>query len=157
MSFVDDFLDLSASIPHDVIRRIKLLKEVDEKVVGMLIINILIETNKILAEKKAIYLKKLKNKNDKSDNTELTTQIDFCYQEGLALSDYKLEIVKDLQYVLFDYHQKKLDVIIEKGEKDLKNNQLMNSGIIPSTTLYMNEKSMDDSINYGSKAGMFFH
>lgn len=101
-----------------------------------------------------MYLKKLKNKNDKSDNSELSAFIDSQYQEALALADYKQDIIKDLQYILFEYHQKKLEAIIEKGEKDVKNSQMNGlAGIIPLTSSYLNDKSLDDSVNYGSKAG----
>ena len=53
MSFIDEFLDLTAILPRDIVRLLKLIKEVDEKSV---------ETNKKLAENRKVYLTKVQSK-----------------------------------------------------------------------------------------------
>ena len=52
MSFIDEFLDFTAMLPRDVIRLLKLIKEVDEKSV---------ETNKKLSDSRKLYLSKQKS------------------------------------------------------------------------------------------------
>ena len=45
MSYIEDFLELIADIPKDFIRNLKLIREIDEKVVSKDIYNKLINLN----------------------------------------------------------------------------------------------------------------
>ena len=53
MSFIDEFLDVTSILPRDIVRLLKLIKEVDEKSV---------ETNKKLSENRRVSLTKLQSK-----------------------------------------------------------------------------------------------
>ena len=61
MSFIDEFLDLTAILPRDIVRLLKLIKEVDEKSV---------ETNKKLAENRKVYLTKVQSKASEKEVTD---------------------------------------------------------------------------------------
>ena len=107
MSFIDKFLGLTKNLPTEIIRSLNLLKVVEER---SYIINI------NLKKLRAKYLKE-QNENDINSKVLLIT-IEKYYKELLTLSDYKQEIIKDINYIIeFDF-MKNLNPIIEEGKKE---------------------------------------
>ena len=90
MSFVDNFLEATATLPRKVVRILKLYLTVEQRAKN-------IEDNlKILREK---YLKDLKE--DKIENSEFILYTnEKYYKELLNLSDYKQNLIDELKYVL---------------------------------------------------------
>ena len=109
MSFIDEFLDVTSILPRDIVRLLKLIKEVDEKSV---------ETNKKLSENRRVYLTKLQSKSSEKEVTDLFNSIYSSYLTAISLSLTKEEIIKELQYLLFENNLERLSQIIEKGEKE---------------------------------------
>ena len=134
MSFIDAFLDLTATFPREIVRLVKLIREVDERSA---------EYAKRLDEELKLSLakQKLHSKHNTQYLTDLHNKIINDYKISMSLSSYKLQIINELNYLIYDLHIKEVDNIIEKGEKEVKDQQ---GGTLP---LSIETKSLDDSIS----------
>ena len=134
MSFIDAFLDLTATFPREIVRLVKLIREVDERSA---------EYAKRLDEELKLFLakQKLHSKHNTQFLTDLHNKIINDYKISMSLSSYKLQIINELNYLIYDLHIKEVDNIIEKGEKEVKDQQ---GGTLP---LSIETKSLDDSIS----------
>ena len=145
MSFIDEFLDLTAILPRDIVRLLKLIKEVDEKSV---------ETNKKLSENRRVYLTKLQSKSSEKEVTDLFNSIYSSYLTAISLSLTKEEIIKELQYLLFENNLERLSQIIEKGEKECAANADFNmqSGMMSQAPLssYLGDSKQSMEDNYSN-------
>lgn len=118
-SFIDKFLDLTATLPREIVRMLKLLKEVEERSK---------EINNNLQSEREKYLQKLKEKENKNNgDNESLIKIDKLHKELLVLSDYKQEIIKEIKYILEDSFLKKLTPIIQEGEKECQEQLIANN------------------------------
>ena len=114
MSFVDNFLEATATLPRKVVRILKLYLTVEQRAKN-------IEDNlKILREK---YLKDLKE--DKIENSEFILYTnEKYYKELLNLSDYKQNLIDELKYILKYKFINKIEQIIERGQlQEILNNK----------------------------------
>lgn len=140
MSFVDSFFELTANLPREIVRMLKLIKEVDEKSVEM---------NKALSDNKKIYLSKHKIKNDFVNSqqlAELYNKIDQDYQTCISLASYKIQLINELHYMVFDNNMNEINKIIEKGEKEVKIHEMSNNqNGINNVPFSQGPKSTDDS------------
>ena len=114
MSFVDNFLEATATLPRKVVRILKLYLTVEQRAKN-------IEDNlKILREK---YLKDLKE--DKIENSEFILYTnEKYYKELLNLSDYKQNLIDELKYILKYKFINKIEQIIERDQlQEILNNK----------------------------------
>ena len=110
MSFIDKFLDVTTPLPREIVRFLKLFKVVEE---------LSKDLSAGLKNYREIYLQKLKEKEIKTnDLISLKNIIDKQFKESLTLSDYKQEILKELNYILEFSFIKKIEPIIEEGRKE---------------------------------------
>lgn len=110
MSFIDKFLDLTAPLPQQINRNLKLLKVAENRSK---------ERKKTLQEKRVKFLAKLKeNKENKKELEQLYTEIEKTENETSALSDYKINIIRNIQNILSDTFLKNLKPIINEGAKE---------------------------------------
>ena len=117
MSFVDNFLEATATLPRKVVRILKLYLTVEQRAKN-------VEDNlKILREK---YLKDLKE--DKIENSEFILYTnEKYYKELLNLSDYKQNLIDELKYILKYKFINKIEQIIERGQlQEILNNKKPN-------------------------------
>ena len=143
MSFIDKFLDLTAPLPREIVRLLKLYKVVEERCRD-------INTN--LKNERESYLQKIREKEIK--NNELSTlksSIEKKFKESLTLSDYKQEILKELEYIFEYSFINKIAPIIEEGQKECQEQLLSNNlngtyGTNSLTNPYTNKISSDDII-----------
>ena len=159
-NFIDDFLDLTSSLPREIIRLLKLIREVDEKSV---------ETNKALNDKKNLFLYQLRsgfqNENNSNSNHKMQpiineehlkvyTDIETKYKLAIALSQTKQEIINELHYLILGDNLSTLSSIIKKGEKEcqIQTQLAYANGTLPSSSnlMYSNEPKqlLDDSFSY---------
>ena len=110
-TFVNKFLELAEPLPRKLIRHLKLLKEVER---------ISYNLNQSLKERREQYLEKLREKSLKRSIT--LKSIKSLYKEVLSLSDYKLELIKEIKYILENEFVEKLNPIIEEGKIELESN-----------------------------------
>jgi len=110
-TFVNKFLELAEPLPRKLIRHLKLLKEVER---------ISYNLNQSLKERREQYLEKLREKSLKRSIT--LKSIKSLYKEVLSLSDYKLELIKEIKYILENEFVEKLNPIIEEGKTELESN-----------------------------------
>ena len=110
-TFVNKFLELAEPLPRKLIRHLKLLKEVER---------ISYNLNQSLKERREQYLEKLREKSLKRRIT--LKSIKSLYKEVLSLSDYKLELIKEIKYILENEFVEKLNPIIEEGKTELESN-----------------------------------
>ena len=89
----------------------KLLKEVER---------ISYNLNQTLKERREQYLEKLREKSLKRNIT--LKSIKSLYKEVLSLSDYKLELINEIKYILENEFVNKLNPIIEEGKMELETN-----------------------------------
>lgn len=101
-----------------------------------------------------MFLTKQKLRNDKSEN-EILKQIEKEYSNLVTLSDHKIDIENEINY-LSEFHVKKLSEIIENYEKSL-DPILLQQGYVPLPySEYKNDKGIglisdDISITNSSK------
>ena len=107
-TFINKFLELAEPIPRRLIRHLKLLKEVEK---------ISYNLNQALKERREQYLEKLREKSLKRNIT--LKSIKSLYKEVLALSDYKLELINEIKYILQNEFVDKLNPIIEEVKEEL--------------------------------------
>ena len=111
MSFIDNFLEVTSTLPRKLVRLLKLHRAVELK-------SKMINDNlKGLREK---YLKDLKD--NKSDELSLYTNEKY-YKELLNLSDYKQSLIEEIKYILDNEFVKKITPIIKEGEKECPEQQ----------------------------------
>ena len=110
-AFINQFLELAEPLPRKLIRHLKLLKEVEK---------ISYNLNQSLKERREQYLEKLREKSLKRNIT--LKSIKTLYKEALALSDYKLELINEIKYILENEFVEKLNPIIEEGKNELELN-----------------------------------
>ena len=111
ITFVNKFLELVEPLPRKLIRHLKLLKEVEIMSYNL---------NQSLKERREQYLEKLREKSLKRNIT--LKSIKSLYKEVLALSDYKLEIINEIKYLIENEFVEKLNPIIEEGKGELESN-----------------------------------
>lgn len=118
MSFIDKFLDVTTPLPRKICRYLKLYIVVEERSK---------EINKELKTHREEYLKKIKEKEiNNNDLISLKNTIDKLYLEILTLSDYKQEILKELNYILESSFLNKIEPIIEEGRKECQEKLMSN-------------------------------
>ncbi len=117
-TFINKFLELAEPLPRKLIRHLKLLKEVEK---------ISYNLNQTLKERREQYLEKLREKSLKRNIT--LKSIKSLYKEVLSLSDYKLELINEIKYILENEFVSKLNPIIEEGKGEL-DEHLQNKKII---------------------------
>ena len=103
---IDDFVEQSSSTTRDLIRLCKLIKEAE------VIYNRKIDN---LEDNKKTYLTNKRNNFQKSNESELRTNI---YQDCINIKDmfmYKMEIMQDLK-TMIDSHHKQLNTVISLSE-----------------------------------------
>ena len=110
-TFINKFLELAEPLPRKLIRHLKLLKEVEK---------ISYNLNQTLKERREQYLEKLREKSLKRNIT--LKSIKTLYKEVLSLSDYKLELINEIKYILENEFVEKLNPIIEEGKTELESN-----------------------------------
>jgi hypothetical protein len=127
MSFIDKFLDVTTNLPREIIRLLKLYKFVEERCKN-------IKNN--LTELRMNYIKemnKLKELNQLKGDEPIDERIlatnNKYYKELLNLSEYKQNLIKELEYILDKDFLKKIAPIIEEGQKELKDESTMANGI----------------------------
>ena len=119
MSFIDKFLDITTPLPREIVRFLKLYKTVEERCK---------DNNIKLKNDREKYLQKLKEKEIKNnDLIILKGKIDQLYHENLTLSDYKLEILKELNYIFENSFLNKIAPIIEEGQKECQEQIITNN------------------------------
>ena len=121
MSFIDNFLDQFVNTPREITRLLKLFNEVDS------ISNSVSET---LLKNRKKFLEILNDQN--TINEELKNKINEENKELYSLSDYKLNIINELKYLILVHYKNKLQTIIEEGEKECQLQGLYNNSINPS-------------------------
>ena len=121
MSFIDNFLDQFINAPREITRLLKLFNEVDS------ISNSVSET---LLKNRKKFLEILNDQN--IINEELKNKINEENKELYSLSDYKLNIINELKYLITVHYKNKLQTIVEEGEKECQSQGLYNNSINPS-------------------------
>ena len=109
-SFIDKFLDITNSLPREIIRILKLYKFVEERSRHI---------NTSLKESRLKYLNKMKT-NDTKEDEKMKNEIQNYYKELMDLSEYKQNLIKDLEFIIENDFLKKLPPIIEEGQKECK-------------------------------------
>ena len=115
-SFIDEFLELTANLPREIIRLLKLIKEVEERSN---------EIDENLKDNREKYL--LSYKTNQIENSDLLNKIKEQNSTLISLCDYKKEVVKELEYLLLQYYMDKLNKVIDLGEKECKDQQINSS------------------------------
>jgi len=112
MNFIDKFLDLSNPLPRRIVRFLKLLRYVEERSKDL---------RSKLKEKREKHILRLKEMG--AVNSELTSlqSMERDKQELINLSDYKIEIIKEINYIVETF-TKSLSTIIEEGKKECEIN-----------------------------------
>ena len=149
MSFIDKFLDITNNIPREIVRLLKLYKFVEER---------FCEINTSLKGLRNRYLNSIKTKDSK--DSEIKIQIDKYYKELLSLSDYKQNLIKDIEYILENHFSKKLPQIIEEGQKECKEQIISSNLNLPygansfTNSIYNNATNEDKSISEINEKGI---
>ena len=128
MSFIDKFLDTTANLPREIVRLLKLYKFVEQRSRNI---------NESLKNIRIKHLKDIKEKNQEEENIFKITH-DKYYKELLNLSDYKQSLIDELKYILEYNFLKKIEPIIEEGQKEcqeqlLSSNMQLGSGFNKTT------------------------
>ena len=135
MSFIDKFLDVTANLPRKIIRILKLIKFVEERFKNK---------NDDLNELRNNYIKNLKENNRNTEESEILNSNNEYLKELMTLSDYKLKNIDELKYILEEDFIKKLNPIVEEGQKELK--EELNSANGNNNSIY-NKITEDKSIS----------
>ena len=134
MSFIHKFLDLVERLPRHIVRLLYLYKEVEERYS---------ELNSTLERKREIYLRNLKERAAKKNVTLKSLKL--IQKELISLSDYKIELLKELKYSVQSSFLDKLPPILKEGKKEVqeqltsKSHNKMTSTISLSSKLYYDE------------------
>ena len=136
MSFIHQFLDITDSLPRKIVRLLKLLKETE---------NLSSELKTNLQKKREQYLHNLRDKTSKKNVTLKTLKM--LQKELLSLSDYKLELIKEIKYMIDTSFLSNLSPIIKEGQKEVQDQLLsnnMNKINIPISYTNTNKIILDD-------------
>lgn len=105
---IEDFIEHSTTVPREVVRICKLIKEVDEV------------TNQKITELDKKRQKFLQNKKIKTENlTDLKAEIDKDHKYLLELNDYKIEHLKELEFVV-NLHITEVDASTKDYEDEFR-------------------------------------
>jgi hypothetical protein len=151
MSFIDKFLDVTTNLPREIVRILKLYKSVEERSKKI---------NDDLKNLREKYLKEIKETKDTKENNNETILYtnEKYYKELLNLSDYKQSLIDELKFILENDFLKKLEPIIDEGQKECQE-QLLSSNInLPygansfTNSIYNKQTSEERSLSeYGEK------
>ena len=139
MSFIHKFLDIAEPIPRKIVRLLKLLKETEE---------ISANLKKNLQKKREQYLQNLREKAPKKNITLKSLKI--LHKELISLSDYKLELIKEMKYIIDTTFLKNVSPIILEGKNEVQQKQLatnMNKINIPIPYNNININNTKNVIN----------
>ena len=139
-TFVTKFLELTEPLPRKLIRHLKLLKEVER---------ISYNLNQSLKERREQYLEKLREKSLKRSIT--LKSIKSLYKEVLSLSDYKLELIKEIKYILENEFVERLNPIIEEGKSELESNNNINNSNNSKKIIFEDTSSITTDTEANSK------
>jgi hypothetical protein len=119
MSYIEDFLEANMELPKDFIRNLKLIREIDEKVTGTEALTSGMYTR--VEENKRNLKTRIKNSKPPDDETtkaieKLREVIKADLDQAVILSDHKIELVNECQY-LIEQHLGQLSDKIEGYEK----------------------------------------
>jgi predicted nucleic acid-binding Zn ribbon protein len=115
MSFINKFLDLTETIPRQLVRLLKLLKVADERYNDLKF---------SLQKRREQYLQSLREKTSKKNITLKSLKL--LQKELLSISDYKLEVIKEIKFIIESQFLNKLSPIIQEGKNEVEE-QLSNS------------------------------
>ena len=113
MNFVDNFLDLANPIPRKIVRLAKLLKTVEESSK---------EKKLNLQKNREKFLQKFKENDLKNEASILIKSLENENKQLENLSDYKLNIIEEIKYIVEHSFINELAPIIEEGKKECANN-----------------------------------
>ena len=142
-SFIDKFLDITNSLPREIIRILKLYKFVEERSRHI---------NTSLKESRLKYLNKMKT-NDIKEDEKMKNEIQNYYKELMDLSEYKQNLIKDLEFIIENDFLKKLPPIIEEGQKECKEQMATSNLNLPygassfTNSIYNNATNEDKSVS----------
>lgn len=105
---IEDLMDHSTTVPREVVRICKILKEVDE---------LTNKTNTELDKNRKLFLENKRWKSEKLE--ELKQKIDKDYKFILDLNDHKLEQLKELEFIINE-HIDELNTSYSAYEKDFE-------------------------------------
>ena len=109
MSFINQFLELTESLPRKIVRLLKLLQVAEER------------SNDLkysLETKREQYLLNITEKQSKKSIT--LKNLKALQKELLSLSDYKIELIKEIKFIIESSFLNKLSPIIQEGKNDIK-------------------------------------
>ena len=133
MSFIHKFLDLVERLPRHIVRLLYLYKEVEERFSDL---------NSTLENKRELYLQNLKERTPKKNVTLKTLKT--IQKELLSLSDYKLELIKELKYSIQSSFLDKLPPILKEGKKEVQEQMSSHSLNRVSTPISLSSKMFYD-------------
>ena len=134
MSFIDSFLDVTANLPREIVRLLKLYRTVEERSKNI---------NDNLTSLRQKHLREIKEmKNKIQTNEEIMSINDKYYNELLNLSEYRQKLIEELEYILKNNFIQKISPIIEGGRKECRE-QLLSTGAQYGTT---NKTTIEDNI-----------
>lgn len=149
MNSVDKFLELVNLLPRKIVRSLKLLKVVEDNSKDL---------KNQLKKSREKHLEKLKENNFKNSESTSLKSIEKLNKEIQILSDYKLELIKEIHFLLQSSFINKLTPIIEEGRKEIDNNingqfnSLANSEILGNSLSDINKRK-DDMDSISTKGG----
>ncbi len=105
---IEDFIEHSTTVPREVVRICKLIKEVDEV------------TNQKISDLDKKRQRFLQNKKTKSENlADLKAEIDKDHKYLMELNDFKIEHLKELEYIVTS-HIKEVDISTKEYEDEFR-------------------------------------
>ena len=119
MSFIDSFLDVTANLPREIVRLLKLYRTVEERSKNI---------NETLTNLRQKHLREIKEMKNKIQNEEIMIINDKYYHELLNLSEYRQKLIEELEYILKNNFIQKISPIIEEGQKECRE-QLLSTGV----------------------------
>ena len=136
MSFIHKFLDVAEPIPRKIVRLLKLLKETEE---------ISSNLKKNLQKKREQYLQNLREKAPKKNITLKSLKI--LHKELISLSDYKLELIKEMKYIIDTTFLKNVTPIIQEGKNEIQQKQLSHNMNKINIPIPYNNINISNSVN----------
>ena len=130
MNYIEKFLQLTNQLPREFVRYLKLLRDVEGNFGDL--------KNKLKKSRES-YLENLKKNSSENSLSNSLKDIEKYNKEILELSDYKLEIVKELEYIIESTFLDKLSPIIDEGKKELNNLNRENN--------FSNNKNIDGKLS----------
>ena len=118
MNYTEKFLQLTNQLPRKFVRYLKLLRDVEENSEDL--------KNK-LKKSRERYLENLKNNSSQNSLSNSLKDIENYNKEILVLSNYQLDIIKELEYIVESTFLNKLSPIIEEGKKEFNDLNVENT------------------------------